>query len=140
MQASRPTRYGARRVPLILLVDDNPDNREVYEQYLTYAGYAVEVASEGDEGLLKAAALQPDLIVMDIAMPHLDGWEATRRLKSAPATSHIPIVALSGFTVPDAETKALEAGCAQFFRKPMLPHELLAELKIFLVPAGDTVH
>jgi two-component system cell cycle response regulator DivK len=121
-------------------VDDNPDNRDVYEQYLTFVGYRVAVAEAGDEGLVKAAALQPDLIVMDIAMPNLDGLEATRRLKAAPATRHIPVIALSGFTVPDAAGKALEAGCDLFFPKPLLPQDLAAELRLLLPGGPSTAH
>jgi two-component system, cell cycle response regulator DivK len=117
---------------LILLVDDNPDNRDVYGQYLAFVGYRVELADAGEEGLLKAAALQPDLIVMDMAMPYLDGWEATRRLKAAPATRHIPVIAVTGFTIPDAERRALEAGCAHFFPKPLLPEDLAGQLRILL--------
>jgi two-component system, cell cycle response regulator DivK len=130
MSASRLRRPPGSRHdwPLVLLVDDNPDNRDVYEQYLTFAGYRVEVAEAGEEGLLKAAALQPNLIVMDIAMPQVDGWEATRRLKAAASTRHIPVVALSGFTVPDAARKALDAGCDRFFTKPLLPDVLATEL------------
>ena len=127
-------RRGATRTPLILLVDDNSDNRDVYGQYLAFVGYRVELAAAGEEGLVKAAALQPDLIVMDMAMPYLDGWEATRRLKAAPATRHIPVVAVTGFTMPGAERKALEAGCAHFFSKPLLPEDLAGRLRILLGP------
>jgi two-component system cell cycle response regulator DivK len=77
---------------------------------------------------------------MDIAMPQLDGWEATRRLKAAAATRHIPVVALSGFTVPDAARRALEAGCDLFFAKPLLPEDLAAELRHLLDPGPVTVH
>ena len=99
MPEKKPARGGPAKGdpgPLILVVDDFEDNREMYTQYLRFNGYRVAEAVDGLDALTKAAALRPDLIVMDLSLPRLDGWEATRRLKKDPLTSQIPVVALTG--------------------------------------------
>jgi CheY-like chemotaxis protein len=115
--------------PLILLVDDFEDNRSLYAEFLSYQGYRVVEAADGLEALERAFALLPDLIVMDLSLPGLDGWEATRRLKKDGRTCAIPIVALSGHGVTGHARGAREAGCDSFVTKPCLPDALIAEVR-----------
>src|SRR5688500_1497822 len=112
--------------PLVLLVDDSEDNREVYAQYLTFNGFRVEIAVDGIEAVEKAARLKPDVIVMDLSLPRLDGWEATRQIKSAPTTSGIPVIALTGHAVSESKRKAQDAGCSGYLTKPCLPDVLVS--------------
>ena len=116
----------------ILMVDDFQDNREMYAAYLRHAGFLVEEAVTGTEALDKAFATAPDLIVMDLSLPGLDGWEATRRLKADARTKHIPIVVVSGHALEGSVKSAQAAGCDAFLRKPCLPNALLAEVKTLL--------
>ena len=116
----------------ILMVDDFQDNREMYAAYLRHAGFVVEEAVTGTEALDKAFATAPDLIVMDLSLPGLDGWEATRRLKADARTKHIPIVVVSGHALEGSVKSAQAAGCDAFLRKPCLPNALLAEVKTLL--------
>jgi len=116
----------------ILMVDDFQDNREMYAAYLRYAGFAVDEAVTGTEALDKALATAPDLIVMDLSLPGMDGWEATRRLKADPKTKHIPIVVVSGHALEASVRSAQAAGCDVFLRKPCLPQALLAEVRKLL--------
>jgi two-component system, cell cycle response regulator DivK len=113
----------------VLVVDDEPDNREVYAQYLTHAGCRVETAADGEEALARAATLQPRVIIMDMALPRLDGWEATRRLKADPATRHIPVLALSAHVLPELKRKALDAGVDAYLVKPLAPGDLLDAIR-----------
>ena len=115
--------------PLVLLVDDAEDNREVYEQFLKFAGFRVEVAVDGVEAVEKAGALKPDVIVMDLSLPRLDGWEATRQIKAAAETSAIPVIALTGHAVSESKRKAQEVGCAGYLTKPCLPEVLVSEIR-----------
>ena len=115
--------------PLVLLVDDSEDNREVYAQYLSFSGFRVEIAVDGVEAVEKAARIRPDVIVMDLSLPRLDGWEATRQIKSAPATSRIPVIALTGHAVTESKRKALDAGCSGYLTKPCLPDVLVSEIR-----------
>jgi two-component system cell cycle response regulator DivK len=115
--------------PLVLLVDDSEDNREVYAQYLAFAGFRVEMAVDGVEAVEKASDLRPDVIVMDLSLPRLDGWEATRQIKSAPETSGIPVIALTGHAVSESKKKALEVGCSGYLTKPCLPDILVSEIR-----------
>ncbi|HXH07739.1 MAG TPA: response regulator, partial [Vicinamibacterales bacterium] len=123
--------------PLILLVEDYEDAREMYRDYLTFAGFRVETAANGREAIRKARALLPDLILMDLALPVLDGWEATRRLKEDPRTRDIRVVALSAHAMPGEEERAREAGCVGFVAKPCLPEELVLEIGRHLDGAGS---
>ena len=116
----------------ILMVDDFQDNREMYAAYLRYTGFAVDEAVTGTEALDKALATAPDLIVMDLSLPGMDGWEATRRLKADPKTKHIPIVVVSGHALEASVRSAQAAGCDVFLRKPCLPQALLAEVRKLL--------
>lgn len=118
--------------PLILIVDDFEDNREMYVQYLTFAGYRVAEAANGHEALEQAFATRPDLIVMDLSLPGMDGWEATRRLKKDERTKHIPVVALTGHALAGHGKTAIEAGCDAFVIKPCLPEDLAAEIRKIL--------
>jgi CheY-like chemotaxis protein len=115
--------------PLVLLVDDAEDNREVYEQFLTFSGFRVEIAVDGLDAIEKAKALKPDVIVMDLSLPRLDGWEATRRLKHSAETRHIPVIALTGHAVSESKRKALDAGCSGYLTKPCLPEILVSEIR-----------
>jgi CheY-like chemotaxis protein len=116
----------------ILMVDDFHDNREMYAAYLRYAGFAVEEAVTGTEALEKAFASRPDLVVMDLSLPGMDGWEATRRLKADPRTKHVPIVVVSGHALEGSVQSARAAGCDAFLRKPCLPQTLLTEIRKLL--------
>lgn len=118
--------------PLVLLVDDYPDNRDIYVQFLTYSGFRVEEAENGRQALAKARALRPDVIVMDLSLPELDGWEATRVLKADPHTKQIPVIALTGHVLAGHSRSAFEAGCDAFITKPCLPERLLDEIHAVL--------
>lgn len=120
------------RRPLILLVDDFPDNREMYALYLEYVGYQVAEAATGHEALALTLELSPDLIVMDLSLPGLDGWEATRRLKGDPRTKGIPVLALTGHALEGYSEGARNAGCDAFITKPCLPEELVVEIRALL--------
>ena len=118
--------------PLILVVDDTKDTRELFVEYLRMAGFQAEQADSGTDALDKAAALRPAAIVMDLEMPDMDGWEATRQLKANERTKAIPVVALSAHVMEGARTKATEAGCAGFLPKPCYPTQVSEELKRIL--------
>src|SRR5919202_5102665 len=96
--------------PLVLVVEDYQDSREMYSAYLQFSGYRVAEATNGLEAIEKTLELMPDIILMDLALPRMDGWEATRRLKLDDRTSHIPIVALTGHALPGHSEGALQAG------------------------------
>ena len=122
--------------PLVLIVDDFQDNREMYAEFLRFSGLRVEEATNGLEALEKAVTLLPDLIVMDLSLPGIDGWEATRRLKSDGATKHIPVLALTGHALAGYSEGARQAGCDGFITKPCLPEMLLAEIQRTLEGRG----
>jgi CheY-like chemotaxis protein len=116
----------------VLIVDDFEDNRAMYAEFLRYSGYEVLEASNGAEAITKTTELMPDAVVMDLSLPVLDGWEATRRLKADPRTRHIPVVALTGHALEGHSQGAREAGCDWFLAKPCLPETLLETLKELL--------
>jgi two-component system, cell cycle response regulator DivK len=118
--------------PLILVVDDYQDAREMYAEYLQYSGFRVAEARNGNEAVAQARSLRPDLILMDLSLPGMDGWEATRVLKADDATKHIPIVALTGHALAGASEGARKAGCDSFVTKPCLPDDLVVEVKRML--------
>ncbi|MGH6896363.1 MAG: response regulator [Geminicoccaceae bacterium] len=120
----------------ILYVEDNEDNVYMLTRRLERAGFAVVVASDGAQGVAIARAERPDLILMDLSLPVLDGWEATRRLKASEATRAIPIVALSAHAMPGDREKALDAGCDDYDSKPINMPSLLAKIRA-LLPAGS---
>ena len=115
--------------PLILIVDDMPDIRDMYAEYLSGQGFRPEVATNGFEALSKATVMSPDVIVMDLNLPELDGWEATRRLKANDLTRSIPVIALTGLSVRYSKAAALEAGCDGFLTKPCYPDALADEIR-----------
>ena len=102
----------------LLLVEDNEDNRDMLSRRLERKGYEVEIAVDGQEGVDKAKDSMPDLILMDMSLPVMDGWEATRALKADDATKAIPVIALTAHAMSSDREKALEAGCDGFIPKP----------------------
>ena len=128
---------GRRPAPLILLVEDFADAREMYREFLEYSGFRVATASDGREAIEKARALDPDLVLMDLSLPGIDGWEATRILKADPETSHLVIVALSAHALPPEGQRARDAGCDGFIAKPCLPPELVAEVMKYLAVRAE---
>ena len=121
----------------ILYVEDNDDNIYVLESRLTRAGFTVMIARDGIQGVAMASAEQPDLILMDLSLPVLDGWEATRRIKAAPETRHIPVIALTANAMAGDREKALAAGCDDFDTKPLELPRLLGKIRA-LAPEGRT--
>jgi CheY-like chemotaxis protein len=122
--------------PLILVVEDFDDAREMYRDYLEFSGFGVETARDGREAIEKTRELQPDLVLMDLSLPGIDGWEATRLLKSAPETSHILIIALSAHALAAEGERARAAGCDGFIAKPCLPPDLVQEIANYLKGQG----
>ena len=118
--------------PLVLVVEDYQDAREMYAAYLAFSGYRVAEATNGIEAIDKTVELMPDIILMDLALPRMDGWEATRRLKLDERTKHIPIVALTGHALAGHAEGARQAGCDAFVTKPCLPDALVAEIQRML--------
>jgi CheY-like chemotaxis protein len=121
--------------PLVLVVDDFQDNREMFAEFLAISGFRVAEAATGPEALERAFALIPDVILMDLSLPGLDGWEATRRLKSDARTRHVPVVALTGHVLADCSREAREAGCDAFLTKPCMPEALVSEVRRVLADA-----
>ncbi|MCC7416734.1 MAG: response regulator [Acidobacteria bacterium] len=122
----------ATRTPRVLLVDDYPDAREMYSEYLQFSGFEVVEAGNGMEALQRALDSPPDIILMDLSLPVMDGWEATRRLKADPRTAQIPVVALTGHALAGISEGARKAGCDAFVTKPCLPDELVREIRRIL--------
>lgn len=122
----------ATRRPVVLIVEDDRDNREACAEYLRFAGYVVEEARDGGEALEKVFEILPSLIIMDLAIPALDGCEVTRRLKQNARTRDIPILALTALVMPSDITRAFEAGCNAFIEKPCHPEHLLREIERFV--------
>ena len=117
---------------LVLLVEDNEDNRIVYSTILKHFGYEVIEALNGEEGIAKARTQRPNLVLMDISIPVIDGWEATQVLKHDPATRHIPIIALTAHALASDREKAMEVGCDGYLAKPCEPRAVVAEVQRFL--------
>ena len=118
--------------PLVLVVDDFQDNREMYAEYLAYCGFRVIEAKNGKEAIEQAFAQSPNVIIMDLSLPVMDGWEATRRLKADGRTKSIPVIALTGHALQGHSKGALDAGCDAFVAKPCLPDQLVLEIKRML--------
>jgi len=118
--------------PRVLLVDDYPDAREMYSEYLAFSGFDVVEAGNGIEALQRAVDMTPDIILMDLSLPVMDGWEATRRLKADQRTASIPVVALTGHALAGISDGALKAGCDAFVTKPCLPEDLVKEIRKIL--------
>jgi CheY-like chemotaxis protein len=113
----------------VLLVDDYPDAREMYSEYLQFSGFEVVEAANGIEALERAVEAKPDIILMDLSLPVMDGWEATRRLKADKRTAGIPVVALTGHALAGISEGAKRAGCDAFVTKPCLPEDLVKEIQ-----------
>jgi len=116
----------------ILYVEDNDDNIYVVKNRFTRAGFTVLVATDGEQGVAMAAAEKPDLILMDLRLPVVDGWEATRRIKAQPETRHIPVIALTAHAMTGDREKALAAGCDDFDTKPVEMPRLLEKVRALL--------
>lgn len=123
----------------VLLVEDNEDNLVVYRTILEHVGYRVIEARDGEEGVNRAREFRPDLILMDISIPKLDGWEATQRLKSDADTRDIPIIALTAHALEEDRQKALLAGCDGYLAKPVEPRRVVQEVERFVGPAKTPV-
>ncbi|MFZ5495020.1 MAG: response regulator [Verrucomicrobiota bacterium] len=119
-------------MPKILLVEDNEMNRDMLSRRLEKRGYTVSLAMDGSEGVAKAKAEVPDLILMDMSLPVLDGWDATKQVKADPATAKIPIIALTAHAMESDRQKALEAGCDDFDTKPVELPRLLVKIEELL--------
>ena len=119
----------AAAAPEILVVDDNDDTRAMYAELLSTAGFRVRLAASGEEALAAAEQQLPSAIVMDLAMPGLNGWEATRRLKTGPRTSGIPIIVLTAHALDHYRDVAVAAGCDAFLSKPCAIEDLVAEIR-----------
>lgn len=116
----------------VLVVDDFDDNRAMYAEFLRFSGYEVGEATNGAEAIEMTQSFVPDVVIMDLSLPVLDGWEATRRLKSDARTRHIPIVALTGHALEGHSQGARAAGCDEFLAKPCLPETLLQTVRVVL--------
>jgi CheY-like chemotaxis protein len=120
----------------VLLVEDNEMNRDMLSRRLVRNGYEVVIAVNGQEGVDMASSESPDLILMDMSLPVLDGWEATRRLKANPGTASIPVIALTAHAMETDREKAMAAGCDDFDTKPIELPRLLEKMKAFVPGAG----
>ena len=116
----------------ILVVEDTEDNRRIIRDLLTAAGYALIEATDGAEGVALAQKERPDLVLMDIQLPEMDGYEATRRIRANPDLKSIPIIAVTSYALAGDEAKALAAGCNAYVTKPYSPRQLLAKVREFL--------
>jgi two-component system, cell cycle response regulator DivK len=125
---SAPEPHPELRSRRVLIVDDFRDVREMYGEYLGRCGLEVQLARHGAQAIERALAIRPDVILMDLAMPGIDGWEATRVLKQHPNTKHIPIIAVTAHTLPGERERAMRAGCDALLTKPCLPYQVLNEI------------
>jgi two-component system cell cycle response regulator DivK len=116
----------------ILVVEDQEDNRQILRDLLTFSGYEITEATDGVEALAAVAKRRPDLILMDIQLPVMDGYEATRRIKADPATSDIPVIVVTSYALSGDEAKARAAGCDDYVAKPYSPRALLAKIREYL--------
>jgi len=123
---------------LVLLVEDTLDTLEAFSHFLRGAGFRVETATDGRQAVDKTRALLPDVVVMDLALPELDGWEATHRIKSDPLTRHVPVVAFTGHAFQQSKESARQAGCDAFLIKPLDPAQLVAEIRRVVELARQT--
>jgi two-component system cell cycle response regulator DivK len=121
----------------ILIIEDQEDNRTIMRDLLTGAGFELIEAADGEEGVKLAQSERPDLILMDIQLPIIDGYEATRRIKAIVELKSIPIIAVTSYALSGDEAKTREAGCDGYVAKPFSPRELLAKVREFL-PGGES--
>jgi two-component system cell cycle response regulator DivK len=122
----------SNNMPKILLVEDNEMNRDMLTRRLARKGFQTAVAVDGEQGVAMAESEQPDLILMDMSLPVIDGWEATRRIKSIPRTSAIPVIALTAHAMQGDRERALEAGCDDYDTKPVEFSSLLEKIESLL--------
>ena len=116
----------------LLLVEDNEMNRDMLTRRLERKGYEITTAVDGAEGVQKAKSENPDLILMDLSLPNVDGWEATRMLKASPETKHIPVIALTSHAMAGDRDRSLEAGCDEYDTKPVDFYRLLSKIELLL--------
>ena len=121
-------------MPRILLVDDNAENRRFLSRRLERRGFEVLIATDGAAAVEMARAEKPDLILMDMNMPTLDGWEATRRIKAEPASAAIPVIGLTAHALTGDRERAIEAGCAEYHTKPVEFPTLMEQIEVLLRP------
>jgi two-component system cell cycle response regulator DivK len=119
----------------ILVIEDNEDNRQIIRDLLTSLGYELIEAVDGVEGVAMTQSHRPDLILMDIQLPEIDGYEATRRIRAIPELADVPIIAVTSYALSGDEAKARSAGCDGYVAKPFSPRELLAKIHEFLPDA-----
>jgi two-component system cell cycle response regulator DivK len=119
-------------MPKILLVEDNEMNRDMLSRRLTRRGFEVVIAVDGREGVEQASTGEYDLVLMDMSLPEIDGWEATRRLRASPDTESLPIIALTAHAMAGDREKALEAGCDDYDTKPIELERLLSKIEALL--------
>lgn len=140
-RGTRPPTSAHPPAPLqILLVEDDEDNRAMYRQYLEWDGFRVVEATDGLQALRQAASLTLAAIVMDLALPRLDGWDVARRLKADPRTRHIPVLALTAHAFEDDAKRASAAGCDGYLAKPCLPEDLARAIRSLVQPTGGGGH
>lgn len=119
-------------MPRILVVEDNEENRDSLSRRLQRRGFEVLAAADGNVGVATAKAEKPDLVLMDMNMPELDGWEATRQIKADPALAHVPVIALTAHAMSGDRERALAAGCTDYHTKPIEFPKLLAQIETIL--------
>ena len=122
----------------LLLVEDNEMNRDMLSRRLIRRGYEVAIAVDGDQGLTMAQSEKPDLVLMDMSLPVIDGWEATRRIKSSEETRDLPVIGLTAHAMAGDREKALEAGCDDYDTKPIELERLIGKIKALLPGAAKT--
>ncbi len=116
----------------ILVVEDQEDNRQILEDLLSSVGYEVIHVADGAAGVAAAERERPDLILMDIQLPIMDGYEATRQIKAEPTLQHIPVIAVTSYAMDGEQARAAEAGCDAYLAKPVSPRALLAKIRVFI--------
>jgi len=117
----------------ILVIEDNEDNRRIMRDLLTSGGYEVIEALTGEEGVSAAETYRPDLILMDVQLPGMDGYEATGRIKANPGLQKVPIIMVTSYALSGDDVKAFEAGCDDYVSKPFSPRKLLAKIREYLL-------
>jgi CheY-like chemotaxis protein len=131
-----PSNLKEQTMPKILLVEDNELNRDMLSRRLVRRGYEITMAVDGREALSRAVSDAPDLILMDLSLPEVDGWEATRRIKANAITQHIPVIALTAHAMSGDREKAMEAGCDDFDTKPVELPRLIGKIEALLMPTA----
>jgi two-component system, cell cycle response regulator DivK len=125
-------------MPKILIVEDNEENRDALSRRLQRRGFEIVMAADGKVGVAMALAEKPDLVLMDMNMPELDGWEATRQIRAAPETQNLPVIALTAHAMAGDRDRALEAGCADYHTKPVDFPKLLTQIEALLLNKNNT--